>query len=231
MLFNLAIKPLACKLREDPNLVGLQILGIEEKIIVSMFANDTNLYLKNHDYMDHVQTLLNEWCHVLGAKFNIEKTEIILLGSETHQQRVIQTCKLNPQDQTLLNNHIKITRDGNAVRSLGAWIGNNTNMKTPWEPVLDSISKNLKTWGKSNPILIGWKLIAQAVISGHTQFLAKAQGMPKEIENALTKIARDFIWKGGTMSKIALENLHQPIEKGGLNLLDIKAWNEAIEII
>ena len=85
MLFNLAIKPLACKLREDPDLVGLQIPGIEEKIIVSMFADDTNLYLKNQDCMDHVQTLLNKWCHASGAKFNIEKTEIIPLGSKAHQ--------------------------------------------------------------------------------------------------------------------------------------------------
>jgi hypothetical protein len=85
VLFNLAIEPLACKLREDPDLVGLQIPGIEEKIIVSMFADDTNLYLKNHNHMDHVQTLLNEWCQASGAKFNIEKTEIIPLGSEAHR--------------------------------------------------------------------------------------------------------------------------------------------------
>jgi len=55
--------------------------------------------------------------------------------------------------------------------------------------------------------------------------------MPQEIESALTKMARNFIWEGGTMSKIALENLHCPINEGGLNLIDIKTRNDAIEIM
>lgn len=56
-LFNLAIEPLACKLREDPILEGLKIPGIEEKIIVTMFADDTNLYLRSNDRMDHAQAI------------------------------------------------------------------------------------------------------------------------------------------------------------------------------
>lgn len=62
------------------------------------------------------------------------------------------------------------------------------------------------------------------------QFLTKAQGMPTNIEETLTKMARDFIWEGSTKRKIALENLQRPIEEGGLNLLDIQARNDAIEI-
>ena len=44
-LFNLAIEPLACTLRDDPTLAGISIPGFEEKIIISMLADDTNLYL------------------------------------------------------------------------------------------------------------------------------------------------------------------------------------------
>ena len=65
------------------------------------------------------------------AKFNIEKTEVILIGSETHQNRIIISCKLNPNDQMPLNDCIRITKNGEVIRSLGAWIGNNTNLKTP----------------------------------------------------------------------------------------------------
>ena len=78
--------------------------------------------------------------------------------------------------------------------------------------------------------MTGRKLIVQAIIGGHTQFLMRAQGMLAPIEDALTKIAREFMWEGYTLSKIALENLHRPIEEGGLNLLDIKARNNAIEL-
>ena len=61
-LFNLAIEPLACTLRQDQNLDGITIPGIEEKIIVSMFADDTNLYLGKNDRLEHVQRILDEWC-------------------------------------------------------------------------------------------------------------------------------------------------------------------------
>jgi hypothetical protein len=50
--------------------------------------------------------------------------------------------------------------------------------------------------------------------------------MPTEIENALTKITRDFIWDDDSSPRIALETLYRPIEEGGLNLLDIKARND-----
>ena len=230
-LFDLAIEPLACKLREDQTLEGINIPGIENKIIVSMFADDTNIFLGKNDRMDHVQNILNEWCQTSGAKFNIDKMEIIPIGSEAHRHRIITTRKINQNDHTPLNDHIKIARDGDAVRSLGAWIGNNTNLKAPWEPILDNIDKLLKFWGKSNPTLTGRKLIIQAVIGGRTQFLTKAQGMPTEVEKALNKMAKDFIWEGCTVPRIAMGNLHQTIEEGGLNLLNIKARNDAIEIM
>ena len=53
-LFDLAIEPLACKLREDQTLDGISIPGIENKIIVSMFADDTNVFLGKNDRMDRV---------------------------------------------------------------------------------------------------------------------------------------------------------------------------------
>ena len=127
------------------------------------------------------------------AKFNIEKTEVILIGSETHQNRIIISCKLNPNDQMPLNDHIRIAKNGEAIRLLGAWIGNNTNLKTPWELIIDNIHKALKNWGKSKPTLDGQKTIIQAIIEGYTQFLTKTQGMPTNIEETLMKMARDFI--------------------------------------
>ena len=42
-LFNLAIKPLACRIRGDTSLKGFNIPQLEEKIIISLYADDTNL--------------------------------------------------------------------------------------------------------------------------------------------------------------------------------------------
>ena len=229
-LFDLAIEPLACMIRSDPNLHGINIPGINPNILVTMFADDTTLFLSENDRLDDAQRVLDQWCRVSGAKFNIEKTEIIPIGTENHRSTVVRTRKINPRDEEPLNDRTRIAEDGQATRSLGAWIGNHVNDLTPWEPILDKVHHGLEKWRRTRPTLHGRRLIIQTIIGGHTQFLTKAQGMPAEIENALTKITRDFIWEDDSSPRIALEILFRPIEEGGLNLLDIKARNDAIEI-
>ena len=101
----------------------------------------------------------------------------------------------------------------------------------PWEAVLDKIVRKLEIWGLSHPTLYGKWLIVQAVVGGHTQFLTKAQGMPPHIEAAITKIIRNIIWDNDEHLRIAPEHLQRPLKEGGLNLLDIEARNEAIELV
>jgi len=55
--------------------------------------------------------------------------------------------------------------------------------------------------------------------------------MPNHIESALQKVINDFIWDDGEKPRIALKFLQQPKEMGGLNILDIKAQNEAIDLM
>jgi hypothetical protein len=113
---------------------------------------------------------------------------------------------------------------------LGAWIGNDIEQVTSWEPVLEKIEQNLKRWNMCNPSLDGKHLIIQMIIGGMTQFLTKAQGMPKSIETAITKKIRTFIWNERRSPPISLTRLERPTEEGGINLLNISIRNEAINI-
>ena len=81
-LFDLTIEPLACLIRRDPNLSGIAIPGLAQNIKITMFADDTTLFLSKHDKLDDAQATLNRWCKVSGAKFNVDKTEIIPIGTE-----------------------------------------------------------------------------------------------------------------------------------------------------
>ena len=64
---------------------------------------------------------------------------------------------------------------------------------------------------------------------GMTQFLMKAQNMPKEIESALVSTIREFIWNSNT-PPISLCSLYAPKCEGGINLLNIPARNKAIKL-
>ena len=231
VLFDLAIEPLAWVIRKDPNLKGLEIPGLNEPLKAKFFADDTSLFLNSSDSFEYVQMILEDWCKVSGAKFNIEKTEVIPIGSKTHRERITRTRKMNQQNSTHLNERIKIAEDGNAIRFLGAWIGNHTNIATPWEPIIDKIHKQLERWGTSHPTMRGRKIIIQTIIGGLTQFLTMAQGMPENVETALVKITRNFMWSNDSSPRLGMDILHRPVKDGGLNLLDIKSRNEAIEIM
>jgi len=83
-LFNITIKPLACRIRNDPRIKGISIPGLIDKLAIKLFADDTNLYLGKGDDFQLIQTILDEWCQISGAKFNQEKMEIIPIGKEEH---------------------------------------------------------------------------------------------------------------------------------------------------
>jgi hypothetical protein len=55
--------------------------------------------------------------------------------------------------------------------------------------------------------------------------------MPHCTEIAIQKIIQDLIWEGGCTPLIALSTLELPPKEGGLNLLNIKIRNEAIDIM
>jgi len=211
-LFDLAIKPLACCIRANPNIKGIVVPGIENAIKVTLFADDTNLFLNKEDRLDYVQSILDKWCKVSGARFNIDKMEIIPIGTKAHRKTVVDTRKINAQDDNLLPQKIRIACDGEAVCILGVWIGNEANNQAPWEPILNIIKTKLNRWEKAHLMLNGKHIILQAIIGGHTQFLAKAQGMPKHIEDALMNIMTTFIWEE-TKPRITMATLQRPTQE------------------
>ena len=73
------------------------------------------------------------------------------------------------------------------------------------------------------------RLIVNMFARGITQYLATVQGMPQEVETKLQKIINNLVW-GGKPS-VNLKVMNNPPEKGGINLLDIKVRNEAIQIM
>ncbi|KAF9018854.1 hypothetical protein BDZ89DRAFT_918478, partial [Hymenopellis radicata] len=84
LLFNIAIEPLAAMLR-DSNLEGYRVQGILDRIITTLFAADTTVFLSKNDKFSDLKKILDTWYAASGAKFNIKKTVIIPIGSIEHR--------------------------------------------------------------------------------------------------------------------------------------------------
>ncbi|KAL1938742.1 hypothetical protein VTO73DRAFT_11345 [Trametes versicolor] len=229
LIFDIAIEPLACALRRS-SLRGLSVPGETERLIAKLFADDTTVYLSSNDEYAEVQSVTGRWCRAARARFNVEKTEILPIGSPEYRQEVIATRRLSP-DGSPIPATVHIVKDGEAIRSLGAWIGNGIDLASPWVPVIATIETNLAKWAKGKPTLNGRKLAIGVELAGRTQFRAMVQTMPESVEKQLTKIMLSFLWNGDAHPRVAREILHEPIGRGGLKLLNIKARNDAINLM
>ncbi|KAI0342653.1 hypothetical protein BDW22DRAFT_1438351 [Trametopsis cervina] len=211
------------------DLQGFRVPGVADKIIISLFADDTTTYLSEHDDPAALDTILAEWCAASGGKFNTDKTEIVPIGTPTYRAAVVQQRAINAHADPFPP-HTRLTPDGAAIRLLGAWIGNDADTSTPWMAVLDKVSAALYRWGRCRPTLRGKRLIVQMIVAGMTQYLAKAQGMPLHIEQLLVQKIRRFLWDDAKRPPVGLDTLYLPIEEGGIKLLDIHTRNDAIEL-
>lgn len=229
MLFDIAIEPLSNALRNLRNLGGFKIPGQTEKIIATLFADDTTIFLNEYDDYKELEKILKTWCKASGGRFNIEKTEILPAGTKEYRASVIEN-RTNHVVNEKLPEGVKIAIDGEPCRSLRGWVGNLKDDVVVWAKTLEKIKNQLNKWNRSHPTLKGKKHIIQMFIGGISQYLTTVQGMPKDIKTELTKIIQKFLWDNKS-AKVSLEQMYLPIEEGGLGIVYIEARNEAIELI
>ncbi len=228
LIFDLAIEPLAIALRKS-NLRGLEMShnGDVHTFLATLFADDTTVVLSEHDSFQDLEKILDEWSIAAKAAFNVQKTEIIPIGSPTFRSRIINQRAAGNLE---IPASISIAREGEPKRILGAWFGNNLNAEEIWSRTLDRVEDDFQRWDRSKPSMIGRCHIVQMVAAGRTQYLTEVQGMPPPVEKRLVKRILKFMWKDSTQRPVALETMCKPISEGGLGLVDIPRRNRAIAI-
>ncbi|KAJ3996503.1 hypothetical protein F5050DRAFT_1536775, partial [Lentinula boryana] len=114
-----------------------------------------------------------------------------------------------------LPDYLELAKEGEAIRILGAWYGNNIRAEQIWTPILEKIDKNLERWSRNSPTMEGRRHIIQMIIGGMTQYLTAVQGMPKSIEKRLEKRISNFLWKERNHHPVSSSVTQAPISEGG----------------
>jgi ribonuclease HI/exonuclease III len=229
LLFDIAIEPLAERIRKSRDIEGVRIPGTRRFLKIKLFADDTTVFLSSNDSIEKLQQTLSEWCAVSGARFNMEKTEIIPTGNPAQRTEIMNTRKLD-EGSAELPPTVHIAKEGEPVRILGAWLGNGVDQSMTWAPILENVCKRLRNWGAAKHSLEGRRLIVQMQVAGVTQYLTKVQGMPCEIEAQLNKQIRRFTWNNEKVDTVNRYQMYAPHKKGGKKLLDLEARNKAIHL-
>jgi len=194
LLYDIAIEPLAESIRKS-SLEDFKIQGLEERVLVSLFADDTLVYMNENNNKKTLEQTIRNFCEASTAKFNNEKSEILLIGTKEYRNNVIKTKTVNKTNNDKLDQAIRIIEDNDSLRILGAHIGNDSKTSIQWETILKRQSRILKKWAKTSLLSKGKELILKALIQSRALYLATANEMPKNIAQRMTRQMKSFIWE------------------------------------
>jgi ribonuclease HI/exonuclease III len=229
LLFNFAIEPLATSLRKSA-LKGIEIPNCVDNLLVKLFADDTTAFLSEDDDFYTLKEVLDKWCIASKAKFNIAKTEILPIGKPDFREQVIEH-RVTRVGQLPIPENIPIVQEGDCMRILGSWVGNEMDIEKPWKNVLKKIESSLENWERCHPTMEERRHIVNAVQGAMTQYLMTVQDIPETTLEELDRNIRRFVWGDKTQSPVRADYLFAPIEKGGRKVLDIRARAEAVVLM
>jgi len=127
------------------------------------------------------------------AKFNDEKSEILLIETKEYRDEVVRTRKTNKTTSSRIDQFIRIVKIKESLRTLEAYISNNNKTSVQLENILEIQAKILESWSRINLLTKGKELVLKALLQSRVIYLAIANKMPKDIAQRMTCQMKFFI--------------------------------------
>lgn len=217
-LFTICVELLAMQIRNNNNIKGININ--EEELKISQYADDTSLSLMySEKSLEETLDIFEQFEYVSGLKMNLDKTEILRIGAIKYSDE-----KLLPKI------NIKWTKQ--PVRVLGILVSadHKETLEINFNPKLGKVKQILRIWSQRNLSLLGKiTLIKTFAISQLVYQLSILPSPSKTYISELNKILYNFIWDGKP-DKIKRSVMIAPIDKGGLNMIDITIQDKSLKI-
>ena len=216
-IFLLAIECLAAPVRQNKNIRGIIIGGLENK--VSCYADDTLFFLDGS--INSCRCLFNDlgiFAKFSGLRPNIAKTQAMWVGYDVENRA--QLCGDLPIQWT------------NRMKVLGIIFENNAlNMsRSNFESKLDEIRAVIKTWQRRHLTFYGKICVIKSLLlSKLTHLFSALPNPPPEFMQALNNILFKFVWNG-KRDKISRRSLVQPVTLGGAGMVDIHLYLKSLKI-
>jgi hypothetical protein len=161
-LFILVVEVLAHKIRNNNNIKGIRINGIEFKL--SQYADDTCLYLNNEKSLKYAIQVFQKFTTCSGLKVNKEKSEAIWIGASSNYRH-------KPLG-------LKWTK---GATYLGIYISNDIQKatETNFQNKMQNIEDLLKMWTLRKLTLRGKVQIVNTLVISQLLYVGTVMVMPK----------------------------------------------------
>ena len=212
-LFTLAIELLAIKIRNNNDIKGLSINDTTIKL--SMYADDMTGLVIGHESIIELMKLLDTFKIVSGLGVNIDKTEIMCLGS-------------SKKDEKLTKMGYKLVEDMKITGVVFSY-NNDIFLNKNFRGTLINIDKTLTIWKQRHLSILGKIQIIKTYGISKIIFITNMINIPDFFITELNKIFYKFVWNG--TDKIKRKTIIANIEEGGAKMPDLQSILETQKII
>jgi len=205
LLYNFSIEPMGMRLHHA--ISGISLLGLPAVKLIQ-YADDMNLFLSPMEDLALIKSTMDSTSSTLGSKFNLEKTDILIIGPPEHHD-VSHTDVL-----ACFEGGFVLPR-GLPLRVLGAWIGSPDCVTDRWVQIYAHIKKIIRQWNAIGASLLNWALLAKALLLSQCYYLLNCNGIPAPMLNKITNSVCRFIHS--PYSHMPYSFLSAPLSRGRLN--------------
>ncbi len=220
LMFVLAVEMLACKLRQSPDVKGIQLPGTDVELCISQYADDNTLFCRDEDSIHRAFNFINVFSLISGLYLNMNKTEGIWIGNWKYKRKIIGDIHWH-------------TGVGSRLKILGVVFCNNDsagNVLENWETRIDKIQKLVDVWGKRKLSMLGRVIIVKSLMLSKLTHLLSVLMMPEVLRKQVNSIVFKFVWgvsaRGG--ERVKRDVLIQDFADGGIRMPSVEIMQKSI---
>ena len=211
-LFILCAEILAILLRNNPNIKGIKINGIE--YIVSQYADDTSLTLDgSQESLLHTMIILKFYGRISGLNINTDKTKVIWFGSRKNSQVILcPEYNLSWENSSFTVLGVKFSTDLSDIAN------QNYNLK------IEETKKLFACWSKRMISPIGKLVVIKSLaLSKFNHLILGLPNPSQEQFNTIQNLFFKFLWNKSP-DKVKRTIVTQDYKFGGLKMIDVKTF-------
>jgi len=153
---------------------------------VMMYTDDTNLFLsKDKDDIGAVADCLERTLYAISCKFNLDKTDILPVGTDRHKAASCKNGVRLPGAYVLV--------PGSPLRILRVWIGCRKQASPRWAQILTHTKSLIGQWTAIGASMLNRVLIAKLLMQSHCYYLLDGNGIPPATLTKLNNTINRFV--------------------------------------
>ena len=181
------------------------------------FADDLLIFLQNDPTsVKNLATIMNDFGMVSGLQLNHAKSKVYM--SPYVEDKVFIAQTLGVSEGSLL------------VPYLGLPLISTGIHKTHCQPILQKIKNRISSWKNRLLSKAGRLELIRSVLHSYSIYWCNAFLLPAGLLQDIERLLMNFFWNGTNykaMHMVNWDSICKPKDEGGLNLRNIRDWNQA----